>query len=400
MAHSSVQPAHAQIGTLTVSSRMKTLYTVLMFLGVVAFAVGLSLDAKRAWHSFLIGFFYLVSLGLGGLFFSSLQHMTKAGWSVNIRRVSESLTSALPWSAGLAVLFLIGSPFLYKWLDPAIIAADPILLNKHAYLNKTFFIIRTVLCFALWLFFVKKIVGRSLAQDKTGDESLTHKMVPASVLFLLTFSLTYSFFSVDSLMSLEPHWFSTIFGVYTFAGLFHSTLATVILIILYLRRKGHLNGLVNENHLHDLGKFLFGFTVFWAYIAFSQFMLIWYANLPEETLFFIPRMQGGWAFVSLALIVFRFIVPFLALLPKWAKRTPSHLAAVCVLILIMQYVDLYWLVYPNLSASPIFSGWEILIFGGFVGVFLFAVTRFLSKHPVAPLQDPRAQESTSHHVVY
>jgi hypothetical protein len=255
--------------------------------------------------------------------------------------------------------------------------------------------------FGLWLYFGKKIIGMSLQQDESGDVNLTHKMLPYSVIFLLTFALSYSLFSVDSLMSLEPHWFSTIFGVYTFAGLFQSTIATVILITVYLMKKGKLEGLVDENHLHDLGKFLFAFTVFWAYIAFSQYMLIWYANLPEETLFFMPRQTGSWVYVSVALILFKFILPFLALLPQWAKRSPNHLVAVSLLVLIMQYVDLYWLVYPNYNHDQVVFGLrEIFIFLGFAGAFLYTTSQFLSKNALVPYRDPRIEESKHHHVVY
>lgn len=202
-------------------------------------------------------------------------------------------------------------------------------------------------------------------------------------------------------MSLQPHWFSTIFGVYCFAGLFQSAIAVISLITIYFLKKGRLQGFVDENHLHDLGKYLFAFTVFWAYIAFSQFMLMWYANLPEETIFYIPRMAEGWVGVSFVLMMFKFIVPFLALLSRKAKRNMNSLAVVCVLILVMQYVDIYWLAYPNFNEhKAVFSYQEVLIFLGFLGTFIFAVTKFLSKHSIIPMKDPRQHESTNHHVVY
>ncbi len=389
------------MGPMVVSSRTKTIYAVMMFLGVIGFAITLMSDPTRAWYAYLIAFFYFVSLALGGLFFTAIQHVTKAGWSVNIRRFSEALTAFLPIAAVGALILLIGAPKLYDWLNPQMVAADALLQHKAGYLNQTFFWIRTVLFFGLWFYFAKVIVGRSVEQDKTGDVNLTIKNVGTSIAFVVVFALSYSFFSVDTLMSLEPHWFSTIFGVYCFAGLFQSTIATIILITIYFLKQGRLKGLVDDNHLHDLGKFLFAFTVFWAYIAFSQFMLIWYANLPEETIFYIPRMEHGWVWVSIALLLFKFIVPFLALLPKWAKRNYNHLSAVCILILIMQYVDLYWLAYPNLNEhKPLFSYQEILIFIGFAGAFMFAVTRFLSKHSIVPMKDPRQHESSDHHVTY
>lgn len=387
---------------MKVTGRLKTIYSVSIFIGVLVFALTLLKDQDRAWHSYLTAFFYFLSLALGGLFFAAVQHMTRAGWSVNIRRFAEAISAFLPVATVLGlVLMFFGADNLFIWLDKATVAQDKLLQWKAAYLNQTFYWIRVVGFFGLWLWFGHKLVGYSIAQDKSGDESLTHKLMPWSVIFVMVFALTYSLFSVDHLMSLEPHWFSTIFGVYCFAGLFQSTVATMILITLYFYKKGQLKGLVDDNHLHDMGKFLFAFTVFWAYIAFSQFMLIWYANLPEETIFFMPRVNHGWVYVSVALILFKFIVPFLALLPKWAKRTPAHLAAVSVLILVMQYVDIYWLVYPNLNEEhPVFGLPEIGIFLGFGGLFIFVVSGFLSKHSIVPLKDPRRHESMHHHVVY
>ena len=388
-------------GSVAVSAKLKSIFTVLIFLGVLAFVFLLIKDKERAWHSYLTAYFYFASIGIGGLFFAAIQHMTKAGWSVNIRRFSESLTAFIPYAAGGAAVLLIGAPYLYEWLDKAHVAKDELLAGKASYLNLTFFVVRLVVFFGMWIFFQRKIVGMSLMQDKNGDQNLTHKVAAYSVAFVLTFALSYSFFSVDLLMSLEPHWFSTIFGVYCFAGLFQSTIATLILIIIYFMRQGKLNGLVDENHLHDLGKFLFAFTVFWAYIAFSQFMLIWYANLPEETIFYQPRMAGAWTNVSLILITFKFVVPFLALLPKWAKRSQNHLIAVSILTLVMQYVDIYWLVFPNLNSEEVVGGvLDLLVWCGFLGLFLMAITRFWSKHPIVPVKDPRQHESSHHHVVY
>ena len=390
-----------QPGRFVVSSELKTVFSILMFIGVAGLVIGLIHDPKRVWMAYLLAFFYFTSLALGGVFFSALQHVTKAGWSVNIRRLTESLTSFLPFAALGAALFLIGAPKLYEWLNKTKVAADPILTGKEAYLSGPAFVVRLVLFFGVWLYFAKVLVGKSIAQDTSGDDSITYKLGKLSIAFLLFFALSYSLFSVDLLMSVQPHWFSTIYGVYTFAGLFQATMAFLILVILYLKKQNLLNGYVTEDHLHDLGKFLFAFTVFWAYIAFSQYMLIWYANLPAETIFIIPRCQGLWIPVSLLLLIGKFIVPFVALLPRWAKRTPAHLAAVSIWILAMQYLDLYWLVYPAyFKEAPKFGLYEIAIFAGFLGVFLFAVSRFLSRNNLVPIRDPRIRESLHHHVTY
>lgn len=388
-------------GPLNVSSRVKTLSAVLIFLGLAAFIFTFVKDKDRAWHAYLAGYTYFFIIAIGGLFFTSIQHITKAGWSVNIRRFSESLTSFLPVAFILGLILLAGGHSLYEWMDAKHVAEDHLLQHKAAYLNVPFFVIRMVLFFGLWIWFKQKLVGRSLAQDNSGDDTITEKSVSWSVGFLMVFALSFSLFMVDILMSLQPHWFSTIFGVYCFAGLFQSTMAIMILMIIYCMRKGLLTGYVTEDHLHDLGKFLFGFTVFWAYIAYSQYMLMWYANLPEETMFYQPRVTGSWTWVSVALLMGKFVVPFLALLPRWAKRTPAHLVAVSVLILVMQYVDIYWLIFPNLSEKEVIFGiQEVLIFGGFAGAFIFCVQRFLGQYPIVPVKDPRMHESLNHHVVY
>jgi hypothetical protein len=315
--------------------------------------------------------------------------------------LSESFTSFLPFGAIAAAIFWIGAPKLYIWLDAAKVADDEVLAHKASYLNGTFFTIRLIVFFGLWILFKKFLVGDSIDQDKNGDERLTHRMLKRSIAFLLIFAFSYSFFAVDLLMSIDPTWFSTIFGVYAFAGLFQSTMAFMILTILYLRKQNLLVGVVTDDHMHDLGKFLFAFTVFWCYIAFSQYMLIWYANLPEETKFIIPRTEGQWLPVSLLLLIGKFFVPFLALLPRWAKRTPVHIAAISIWILIMQYVDLYWLVYPAKYSTEVHFGlYEICIYAGFLGVFLFAVSRFLARNNLIPVKDPRIEESMHHHVIY
>ncbi len=386
---------------LAVSSMAKTVFLAMIAVGVGVFLLTLFQNKERAWYAYLVAYFYFVTLSLGGLFFVSVLHAANAGWSANIRRFFEALTSFLPWAVGGGVIFLVGAPHIYEWLDKAVVAKDMGLQHKAGYLNMPFFVIRIILFTGLWVFFARKLVGLSLEQDKAGTEALTRKSVPYAISFLLIFALSYSLFSVDLLMSLQPHWFSTIFGVYAFAGMFQSSLAAGILLVIYCMKKGLLKGLVDENHLHDLGKFLFAFTVFWAYIAYSQYMLIWYANLPEETQFFIPRSQGSWAWVSVSLIFLRFIIPFLYMLPRWVKRNPDYLKVAAVLILIMEYVDLYWLAYPNLNKEHVVFGLpEIGLWIGFAGAFMYVLTNFLSKNSIVPLKDPRQHESLHHHVVY
>lgn len=202
-------------------------------------------------------------------------------------------------------------------------------------------------------------------------------------------------------MSLLPSWYSTIYGIYVFAGMLQSTFALMAIFIVWLKKSKWVSGYITVEHQHDIGKFLKGFTIFWAYIAFSQFMLIWYANIPEETEFFLMRSHSGWLAVSMGLLIFRFFVPFLALLPREAKRNDLNLVVISSLVLVMQYVDLYWLVYPNFNdGTPKFGFYEIALFVGFAGLFLTMVTRFMSRNSLVALKDPRLHEAVDHHVTY
>lgn len=381
---------------------LKATFAALVVAGVLAFVFSLFQDPTRAWQAYLLGSVYFLSLALVGLFYVAIHFLVQAGWSVNVRRLHEAMAAFLPVSAVLTLILMIfGVGYLYSWLNPEVVAQDSLLLHKKGYLNPTFFWVRVVVFYIGWLLFSRLIIGGSLKQDQTGDKNLVKSIVPKCVAFILFFALSYSFYAVDFLMSLEPHWFSTIFGVYTFAGTSQTFYAICILTAIFLIKRGYYGGMVNENHIHDMGKYLLGFTVFWAYIAFSQFMLIWYANLPEETIFFVHRMEGQWAVMSIVLIVLKFVIPFLALLPRWAKRDYNFLSIICILVVITQFLDLHWLIYPNFNDREVqLNIFDILIFGGFVGLFGLAFFRYLSKNSLIPMKDPYIEESAAHEVVY
>lgn len=395
------QQEQLQASHYSPSAGVKTAAMAAAVIGLCAFLIGVFKFQDRAWPAFLLAFFYFSCLAIGGLFFSSLQSVTKAGWSTSIRRIAESLTAFIPFIIVGGIVLVFGLKYLYPWADAEKVATDALLQSKKAYLNYPFFLAR-MLGFGLlmWLF-RRQIVGRSIAQDKTGDEKLTHGALPWSIAFLLVFSLGFSLFSVDLLMSLLPHWYSTIWGVYCFSGLIQATFAAMILLTYAVKKSGAVKGYINEEHIHDLAKFLKGFTVFWAYIAFSQYMLIWYANIPEETEFFLLRAQNGWLAVSMSLLIFRFIIPFLILLPRSAKRSEGTLKAVCWGVLLMQFVDIYWMIYPNFNENQVTFGiLEILIFAGVAGAFLLTVFRFFEKNSPVAVKDPRMHEALNHHVTY
>ena len=305
-------------------------------------------------------------------------------------------------SAGLAVdTFVFEDPHRTLELNPEEVARDPVLALKTAYLNVPFLIFRMLIFGVGCLVFKHFIVGGSLKQDQSGDEKITHRSVGLSIAFILFFSIFFSLFSVDLVMSLLPTWYSTIFGIYCFAGLFQASLATLAILVVLFRRTGLVKGYITLEHQHYVVKFTKGFTVFWAYIAFSQFMLIWYANIPEETEYYLMRSQNGWMGVSMALLIFRFIVPFIALLPRGNKRDDNMVLGVCALILVMQYVDIYWMIYPNFYEGQVTFGFmEIGMMAFFGGLFLMRLIGFFTKNSLVPIRDPRLHEALNHHVTY
>jgi len=348
----------------------------------------------RFFHAYLVSFAFYLSLSLGGLFFVILQHLTRSGWSVVLRRPAESIASNLWLMAILALPLIPGIRHLYHWADADAVARDHLLHGKEPYLNVQFFLIRLAVCFVVWIALAAFFRRNSVRQDSTGDVGLTLRMQKWSAPAMLLYAVTATFAAFDLLMSLDPHWYSTIFGVYYFSGSVLGFFAMLALTVLLLQRAGRLAHAVTAEHYHDLGKLVFAFTVFWAYIAFSQYMLIWYANIPEETVWYLRRQNGEWAVVGLALLFGHFVVPFLVLMSRWQKRRPGVLAACCVWVLLMHLLDMYWLVIPQTSptsARP--SLVDITCFLGVGGLYVAGLALSLRRQALVPLRDPRLRES-------
>lgn len=364
--------------------------------GVVGLAAALLLARGAAFYaSYLVAYLFFLSLALGGLFFVLSQLASRAGWSVAVRRLAEHVGGTLPLFALLFVPVALGLHDLYHWTHEEA-AADPILSQKLGYLNEGFFYARAAGYLAIWTLMSWWFRRESLRQDREAAPGITRRLQSASAPALLVFALTLTFASFDWIMSLEPHWYSTIFGVYYFSGAAVGIFSLLALLALFLSRQGLLAGAVTIEHLHDLGKLLFAFVVFWAYIAFSQFMLIWYGNIPEETAFFAERWNEGWRPVSVALALGHFVVPFFFLLPRTIKRHRTTLAAGAVWMLAMHYLDLYWLVLPVFRPeSPAFHVVDLATFVAVGGFFLAALGWLLARPALVPVGDPRLAESLS-----
>lgn len=375
-----------------------------MIAGVVgvaslAAAVGLGYfgdEAARAhfFPSYLVSFCYFLSLTMGALFFVLIQHLTRAGWSVVVRRIAEVVAANVGLLAILVLPIVFGARELFVWMDPAAVAASPILLKKTSYLNFTFFCVRLAVYFGAWTLLTGWFLRKSVEQDRTGNDALTTSMQKVAAPGMFLFALTITFASFDLLMSLEAEWFSTIFGVYFFAGSVLSFFALLPLISVRLQSAGRLRGLITPEHYHDMGKLMFAFTVFWTYIAFSQYMLIWYANLPEETGWFHRRQVGEWTNYSWFLLIGHFAVPFFGLISRIPKRRPAALAFAAVWLLFMHYVDLYYLVMPHTSDGRIpLSIVDLACFLGIGGLFVAAIALRFKSLALIPEKDPRLAES-------
>ncbi len=365
---------------------------------VLAF-VGWAVDSKQFYFSYLVGWSFCLSIALGALYFVVIQHLTKARWSVVVRRIAESLAMGFPVLAVLSIPIFLGMHDLYHWTheelhDPQDPHFDPIIAGKSAYLNTPFFVIRIVAYFVLWTLISYKLYRLSVLQDVDPDPTIPARQRKVSAWGLAVLAVTTAWGSYDILMSVDPHWFSTIFGVYIFSGAFWVAIAAITFVALVIQhtRLGVPNAITIE-HYHDLGKLMFGFTVFWAYIAFSQYMLIWYGNIPEETVWYRHRLEGGWEVHSLMLLLLHFAVPFIIMLPRAPKRMRSVLGVMAVWFFVMHWFDLHWIVMPVLDRTGGFHWMDFAAWLGLTGIMASVFMYRLSRHSLVPRNDPYLQES-------
>lgn len=368
-----------------------------LIIGVVALLVsvlGYLDDSPRFYHAYLTAFAFWVTISLGALFFVMLQHLTAARWSVVVRRLVESIMMSLPVLAVFFIPIAFGLNDLYAWSRPEVVAGDLLLTHKAPYLNTAFFLLRALLYFAVWFFLASFLYRNSLADDSGYDEARRIRVRRLSAGGMILFAFTTTFAAFDWLMSLDAHWYSTIFGVYVFAGGVVGGLCVTTLAALHLRRRGILADVITVEHYDDLGKLTFAFLVFWGYMAFSQYFLIWYANIPEETIWFAHRWVGSWKAVSLALVFGNFGIPFLVLMPKAAKRSLPFMAVMSVWLLAAHWVDMYWLILPSLNHHGAHFSWlDPVLTVGIGGVLIGLFWRRFAAHPIVPIGDPQLEAS-------
>ncbi len=381
----------------------KVIPMVMVAIGIVAITVGFMTDKTRAWAVLLQNNFYFMAISLCGTFFMAFNYVAQAGWSVAIKRVPEAMGGFLKYAmAGMILIFLFGHHDLYYWThseyyDPKSPEFDHILAGKSGFLNVPFFLIRLVIYSVIWVGFTHVLRRHSMQEDQEGGLTHYRRSITISAIFLVLFAVTSSTSAWDFLMSIDAHWFSTLFGWYTFIGLFVSGMAMMCLIILYLRSRGYLEN-VTENHLHDVGKFMFAFSIFWTYLWFSQFMLIWYANLPEEVVYYQVRwnyFRSLWV----ANLLINFCAPFLVLMTRDAKRQSRILWIGGIIILAGHWLDVYVMVMPGTVGANWQIGFiEIGTMIGYLGLFIFVTLKELTKASLVPKNHPMLSESLHHHI--
>ncbi len=369
----------------------------LLLAGLAFVVAGYIIDPVRSAFMHDVTFLYLTSLAAGGVFLVALEYLTGAVWSVPMRRVSEYLAVLVPVAALVGAPLFLSLHDLFHWTHEEAVAADAILRAKQPYLNVEFFTARYVVYFALLSLFAWLFLRNSLKQDTTKDQTLTATNAKLAAGFLPLFAIIVTFIAVDWAMSLEPHWYSTIYGVYYFSGTVVAVLAAVTLIALQFMDAKILPAL-RRDHLYSLGALMFAFLNFWAYIAFSQFMLIWYANLPEETFWFIMRWENGWQYFSVALILLRFAVPYLVLLPQDAKMDPKRLKFSAIWLLVAHFADLIWLVMPTHSKSLSFEWFDLGYPAAIVGVVIVTLSIMVKRRNPVPVGDPKLERALDFHL--
>lgn len=400
-----------------VSNKAKLVTTVLMLVGVLFTGIGVVLAmgegghlGQKFWANFLVNSFFYFAIGISALFFLALQYATEAGWFVAVKRVIEAIAGSLPHMMGLMLIVLLTLSFMsgghvYMWMDSDVMLNkdshhyDELAAGKYAYLNLTFFWIRTIVYFVVYYLFLKGFQKRSLEQDNNPSEAVNIHFLNyrRGALFLVFFAVFSSTSAWDWIMSIDVHWFSTLFGWYIFAGAWCSAMVVMVLMTLYLKKLGYLPK-VNDSHIHDLGKWTFATSFLWSYMWFSQYMLIWYANIPEETTYYIMRIEN-YKLVYFGMFFINFVFPMLILMSRDAKRNAGILTVVGLIILVGHWLDVWVMVMggsmgPTASFGPMELGLGLLFLGFFTRVILVNLT----KASLTPKHDPFLEESLHHEI--
>lgn len=382
----------------SIFAKFPVIGAILAVIGLgVTFAVGMG-NHVNMYAAYTTAFMFWLSIALGAYFFVTIFFLSRSAWNVTVRRTAENAMSTLPVFLLLFVPLVIGMGTIFHWTDVTQMTHDSILKWKQPWLNDVGFFLRAAFYFAVWIVFATIFYRRSTKQDETGDHEHTRKlqMLAAPAIMLCAIAITFA--GVDWMMTTDAHWFSTIFGVYYFAGAMVGVMAFMVLMGLSLRASNATSGAITEEHIHGMGQLMYGFNLFWAYIAFSQFFLIWYGSIPEETNWYAYRYIGGWKTISIALIVLHFAVPLFFLMPRYMKRTPWAVGSGAVLLFVMHYVDMMFVIKPSILHAHDIAGLnfgivDIAAFVGVGGAFIAVLGMRMRKNALVAYRDPRLPES-------
>ena len=381
----------------SVSTRLKYVAFVLVFIGIITVSFGFYFRSGKTWANLLLNNYYFISLAMGATFFYAIQYITQSGWSAQFQRIPLAL-GAYFTVAGILILFLIfGMNSLFHWSLPDAGLHDAIIEHKSPYLNIPFFFIRIILFFSLWILLTKLLLRTSIREDQIRGLIYFYKSELYSKIYIFILAFTFSLFTFDLIMSIDVHWFSTIFAVKNFVSGFYHAVAVILLIIILLNRLGHFKSL-NKSHLQNFSKYLFILALIWVYLWFIEYLVIWMANIQEETIYFIVRTQGKWKIIFFLNIILNWVIPFFVLMPDKTKQSKSILVFVCIILVIGQWIDLYLQIMPGTLGTFSIGLIEIGTFIGYVGIFTLVVTRALSLFPLIPKNHPYLNESINYHL--
>jgi len=383
---------------LKVSGTFRIITLTLIIIGAGTILFGLISDPKRTWANYLIVNYYFLSLALGGAFFLVIQSISQSGWSAAFRRLPEAMMAYIPFAAVFFLLLWFGIHDLYHWSDSDAVANDTLLQHKSVFLNVPFFFLRMIICFTLWIILTRLLRKNSLLEDLAGPETiiaLFSKSERYSKIFIFVFAITFSLSTFDWIMSIDVHWFSTIFALKNLVASFLHGVSILTLIIFILYKRGYFPFL-NEYHLHDLARYIFMLSIVWGYFWLAQFMIIWYGNIPEETVYYFVRWQEGWKVLFFLEIILNWAIPFLILLPVKTSRNMTVITAVIFFLIIGQYLDLFVQIIPGTTGLLRFGWIEGGLFLGYAGLFSLVIAISLSKAKIIPSNHPYLDESINH----
>jgi hypothetical protein len=382
---------------LVISKKFSYLIYLMMGIGLVTIIAGFFINPVKTWANYLLNNYYFLSLAIGATFFVALQYITQSGWSSAFIRIPQAMAGMIPVIAGLMLpVMVFGLPELYHWAHPGAAAHDPIIAHKSPYLNLPFFIARYIIYFAVWIFLTQYLKRLSLKEDRIGGMSYFYKSELFSKIYIFTLAITFSMATFDWIMSVDVHWFSTIFAFRNFAMSFYHGTVVITLIVIILNKLGYLPFL-NKAHLKDLSKYIFILSIIWTYLWFAQYMLIWYANIPEETVYYLPRTKGEFKPLFYTELFLNFVIPFALLLSNYLVSHKNTLMAICIVIIFGHWVDLYLQIIVGTYGKLEIGLIEIGSFIGFAGMFAFVVARTLKGSSLVPKNHPYLEESLGHH---